>query len=114
MGWYDASLVALGCGLLLTGTFTVVTGRIVFLPVTSVVRPRMTGAWELCYGLIGLGHLPQLDLGGTANLTLMILGAMAARLAWWTPSRKGPLGCAGAECSTPGPRRLPHFHLGRR
>lgn len=91
MGWYDASLVALGCGLLLTGTFTVVTGRIVLLPVKSVVRPRMTGAWELCYGLIGLGHLPQLDLGGTANLTLMILGALAAQLSWWTPSPEGRL-----------------------
>ncbi|MEU6376579.1 hypothetical protein [Streptomyces sp. NPDC046909] len=87
MSAYDWSAVVLGCGLLLTGAFTVVTGRLV-LPAKSVVRPRFVGVSELCCGLMGLGHLPQVDAGGTASLVLMGLSALAIQISWWAPRRQ--------------------------
>ncbi|NNN38082.1 hypothetical protein HLK59_48840 [Streptomyces sp. S3(2020)] len=98
MGWYDGTAVALGCGLLLTAAFTVATGRTVF-PAKGVVRPRFVGVSELCCGLMGLGHLPQVDAGGTANLVLIGLSAVATQLAWWAPRPKGSPGAAGSESS---------------
>lgn len=66
-----------GCALLLTG-------RIVF-PAKGVARPRFVGMSELCSGLMGLGRLPRVDAGATANLVLLGLSALATRLAWWAP-----------------------------
>ncbi|MFF4268927.1 hypothetical protein [Streptomyces sp. NPDC001536] len=44
---------------------------------------------EVCRGLRGLGHLPRVDAGGTANLVLLGLSALATRLGWWAPRPKG-------------------------